>query len=1421
MFIKKPKGILFIKNAITTLFTVLVAFLSQAAGQLDPSVTETRGLIERYELDLGNLKRFYKVSFSETSLNRIDKHHEEYQEKLAAIDFERLNQASKIDYLLFKTHLHFERKDLKTERERIAEVRKLVPWIGEFINLIEERQSVEPVDAGKLASYLFALNQSISKKKKQWQTTGADNIDKIIANRSASLLDRLNSHLSEWYKFYDGYNPVFSWWVKKPYEKVKNNIQSSSDWLRKEVAGYKESEDAPLLGDPIGREALLDSLAREWIPYSPEELIKIAQMEMAWCLNERKKAAKEMGYGDDWKAAQDAVKSLHVGPGEQPQLIKKLAKEAEQFLDERDILTIPEIARETWRMNMMSAARQKFTPYFTGGEVISVSYPTDEMDHNHKLMSMRGNNVHFSKATVHHELIPGHHLQGYMARRYNPHRDLFKTPFFVEGWALYWEMLLWDQGFADSPEDKIGMLFWRSHRCARIIFSLSFHLGLMSPEECIDFLVENVGHERRNATAEVRRSIQGGYSPLYQAAYMLGGLQLKQLSERLVGGEGWTWKKFHDAVLIENSIPMEFVKASLEGSSLKPDSKTEWKFYPGLDSKRAGQKLNNKNESEQIQNPRAWRDQLKANWYDNHSKFWYRLQTGRESYQFVNVTPESGERKPAFDHSAVAKMISEATGKTYTAKRLPITELEFINKGETIKLKGKDQSWILDTRKNELKRVEGRSLRGLTKYDSIVPSGGNGAESEISFVNQLKETVKLYWVDSDRNEVYYHDLAPGKIIAQHTFGNHVWAVKSLDGELLGVFTAQGQPAMAYIDDSKPKSRRSPRSSRSNAIRTEDQVKGIPSPDKQWIAFVKDHNLYVRSTKNNAVIQLTDYATEDDSFGQNGQREKFMSMRYEFKGYPDYLPKATWSPNSKYLVAHSTTKVPEHLVHMVQSSPRNQTQPKLHTIPYFKPGDPIPSETPHLFKIETGEEISVSKELFPSQWRLGRIEWSKDSKEFLFPYNQRGHQVMRIIAVETGTGKTRAVVDENCETFFDYAYKYYWNWLKESDEAIWMSESDGWNHLYLIDVKNGKVKNQITKGEYVVRRVVEVNSDNRTIMFTAGGYTDGEDPYHLHYFRVNFDGSGLTQLTKGDGTHSIEISPDKKYFIDKYSRVDMAAVHELRDLQTGELVCHLETGDVSEFEVTHIPLPQRFVAKGRDGKTDIYGIIHWPRKINRDKQYPVIESIYAGPHSAHVPKSFRNSYRQRQLVDMGFIVVQIDGMGTSHRSKAFHDVCWKNIVDAGFPDRIAWIKSAAQKYPFLDISKVGIYGGSAGGQNTLAALLTFPDFYKVGVADCGCHDNRMDKIWWNELWMSYPIEKHYEDQSNVTLAKNLEGDLLLLLGEMDKNVDPASTMQVVNALINSDKEFDMLVMPNVGHGAAGTRYGWNKLKSFFKEKILDL
>ena len=403
-------------------------------------------------------------------------------------------------------------------------------------------------------------------------------MSRIVALRAVTALAERTRLLEDWYEHYAGYDPVFTWWNEDPYARAKAALDGYATFLRETVIGYRAGEDEPIVGDPIGAEGLAADLRHEMIPYTPEELIAIAEREYAWCEARMIEASRELGYGDDWRAALEYVKTLHRDPGDQPQMIRELADEALAFVTERDLVTVPPLADEIWRIEMMSPERQKVSPFFLGGEVIQVSFPTDGMEHEYKLMSMRGNNEHFSRATVHHELIPGHHLQGFMTSRFNSHRGAFSTPFWGEGWALYWEMLLWDLGFPSTPEDRIGMLFWRMHRTARIIFSLSFHLERMTPQEAIDFLVERVGHERANAEAEVRRSFNGSYSPLYQVAYMIGGLQFRALHEQLVQSGEMTDRAFHDAILKGGRMPVEMVRARLLGEAPRKDFESEWRF---------------------------------------------------------------------------------------------------------------------------------------------------------------------------------------------------------------------------------------------------------------------------------------------------------------------------------------------------------------------------------------------------------------------------------------------------------------------------------------------------------------------------------------------------------------------------------------------------------------------------------------------------------------------------------------------------------------------------------------------------------------------------------------------------------------------------------------------------------------------------
>ncbi|MCI0379415.1 MAG: S9 family peptidase [Gemmataceae bacterium] len=568
-----------------------------------------------------------------------------------------------------------------------------------------------------------------------------------------------------------------------------------------------------------------------------------------------------------------------------------------------------------------------------------------------------------------------------------------------------------------------------------------------------------------------------------------------------------------------------------------------------------------------------------------------------------------------------------------------------------------------------------------------------------------------------------------------------------------------------------------------------------SPDGKWTALLKDNNVYLKD-KDGVETQLTQNGVAGDAYGN-----------------------LSWSPDSKTLLAYRTIPGDRKEVYMIESSPKDQLPAKLHTRVYPRPGDKFDMHEMWLIDVETKKPIQVETERIDAFKGTPRPRWRKDGSRFTFEKTDRGHQRFRIIEVDARTGKTRDIYDEKAETFVDsYSYKYL-QYLDDTDEILLTSERDGWKHLYVIDAGQGKIKYRVTKGEYVIRGVDRVDEKNRQIWFRASGKNAGQDPYFIHYYRVDFDGSDLVALTEGNGTHTIEYSPDRKYLIDTYSRVDMPPVHELRRVSDGTLVCELDKADVTALADTGWRVPEVFVAKGRDGKTDIWGIVCRPQNFDESKKYPVIEYIYAGPQGSFVPKSF-SAYRQMAaLAELGFIVVQCDGMGTANRSRAFHDVCWKNLADAGFPDRILWIKALAKNYSYVDISRVGNYGTSAGGQNSTGALLFHPEFYKVAVSSCGCHDNRLDKWNWNEQWMGL-AGAHYEKQSNVTNAHKLQGKLLLIVGELDTNVPFESTLRVADALIKARKDFDLIFVPGMGHSNGGA-YGDRRQKDFFVRHLLGV
>ncbi|MGB6975640.1 MAG: DPP IV N-terminal domain-containing protein [Terracidiphilus sp.] len=575
---------------------------------------------------------------------------------------------------------------------------------------------------------------------------------------------------------------------------------------------------------------------------------------------------------------------------------------------------------------------------------------------------------------------------------------------------------------------------------------------------------------------------------------------------------------------------------------------------------------------------------------------------------------------------------------------------------------------------------------------------------------------------------------------------------------------------------------------------------LASPDGKWLAYILNYNLMVRSADGKQHLTLS----ED---GSEGNYYAFSTL--------------VWSPDSAHLVAYRIRPGYHRVIHYVESSPKDQLQPETSTMVYPKPGDVLALPQPVLFDVVAHKEISISNTLFPNPFDLSNAAWWKDSRGFTFEYNQRGHQVYRVIEVNAHTGAARTLIDEQSKTFVNYERlrlnqydtgKIYRHDVNDGKEIVWASERDGWEQLYLFNGHTGALENKITSGRWVVRAVNHVEDKKRQIWFEASGMNAGEDPYFVHAYRINFDGTGLTPLTPAPANHHVVFSSDGKYYVDTWSRIDLAPTMALYRTSDNKLLAVVEHADISELLAAGWHPPMVFHTKGRDGATDIWGVIYKPAHFDSHKKYRVIEDIYAGPQGSFVPKSFTT--RIEPLTQLGFVVAQMDGMGTNNRSRAFHDVTWKNLKDAGFPDRILWHKAAAAHFPWYDISRgVGIFGTSSGGQSSMGALLFDPDFYAVAVSNSGCHDNRMDKIWWNEQWMGWPIGPQYSASSNVDNAWRLRGKLLLIFGEMDHNVDPSSTLQVVDRLIRAHKTFDLLEVPGADHGTRGPYADYTLRKTF--------
>ena len=793
---------------------------------------------------------------------------------------------------------------------------------------------------------------------------------------------------------------------------------------------------------------------------------------------------------------------------------------------------------------------------------------------------------------------------------------------------------------------------------------------------------------------------------------------------------------------------------------------------------------------------KVFRQRVQAHWIPDAPRFWYSIETGPRQLEYWLVNAEIGERRPLFDRNRLSSRLRSEDATT--PETLKLQQLQF--DGQLIHFKSGEKHWAydpsLDQLTPEVVTVSTKALKPLE--DGPQRSRRSGESTEVTFVNQTSQDVELYWLDEQGDRHSYGRVRAGAERVQHSYLGHVWLITDRVGTALGVWEVNADESRAVIAEApKPSPDVHPPAPKP----TPAPIPGR-SPDGQWQATMVDRHVEIRPAGDGGSLAFQ---------GGNCASNEI------------YAPAFSWSPDSTRVVARRIRPVAEHRVHFVEAAPRDQLQPKLHSHLYFKPGDPLPKPQLVLINVTNKTEHLIDDALYPNPFTEDgdlEVNWWPDGRAFRFSYNQRGHQIYRLLSVDGHTGGVRVVVEESAKTYVDWTAKTWRQWLDASAELLWMSERDGWCHLYLYDSATGQLKNPVTRGEWVVRKVENVDEARRQIWFYAGGIRPAQDPYQLHFCRVNFDGSGLTILTEGDGQHQVEFSPDRRWFVDTWSRVDQPPVSELRRSLDGGLVCELERADISALLATGWTLPERFSAKARDGKTDIHGIIIRPTNLEKNRQYPVLEEVYAGPQAAYVPKDFSRLLRAHAFAELGFIVVQVDGLGTSQRSKAIQDYCYKNLADAGFVDRIGWIRAAAASRPWMDLSRVGIYGGSAGGQNAMRALLDHADFYSAAVADCGCHDNRMDKIWWNEQWLGWPVDDSYVRSSNVADAHKLRGHLMLIVGEVDTNVDPASTLQVVHALEKADKDFELLIMTGSNHGAGETPYASRRRQDFFVRHLLN-
>lgn len=785
----------------------------------------------------------------------------------------------------------------------------------------------------------------------------------------------------------------------------------------------------------------------------------------------------------------------------------------------------------------------------------------------------------------------------------------------------------------------------------------------------------------------------------------------------------------------------------------------------------------------------------------SNTSFWYRRWLAVDKYRFMLLNCETGHHQQAFDHEALVSNFKFQTDLDLDAERLPLQWIHVEADGSCVRFQLQNRTWSFSDDEHLAECSSEYSPEdSCIDFDSSRPSPKSPTSAKVTLTNLTGGFIDYYWVDYNGNSDRRRGrVRPGESVPLTSMRYHRWRLAQSSSKV-PVFLELKQPHGIYTIENSHDGLAV--SWQKDPFEAAGSLRGNYSPETKqkpkYEAFLRQNNVWARS--------------------QDGTERQASYDGYDDDRYRLVYP----APDGQFAVAMQCRRGCQVPFQLKDSIPKDQLRPKIINSPsdggHPRAGDLMDVDKPRLFNLATAEEVPVCDSLFRNPFSIENVGWSECGKTYRFIFNERGHRHLRLLEVSL-EGRVRILVEDSSDTVIDYNQKLYYKLLPSTNDIIWASERDGWNHLYTFSLEDGTLKNQVTQGDWLVRSVEYVDAINKQIWFTAYGMISGQDPYYAQLACVNFDGSNCRLLTREDGTHAWLWSPDRRFLIDSWSRVDLLPRNAVIEVATGKTVTSFQRQELPSELRAKCHLPERFAAKGRDGSTDIYGIIIRPCDFDERKLYPIIEMIYAGPFQFSTPKRFGSHARFREVANLGFVVVVVDGMGTTWRSKAFLDKSYKNLKDAGLPDRILWIRAAAKTRPWMDVSRVGVQGSSNGGQNAAAAVLHHGDFYRAAYAESGTHDIRMGNVKWSEMYMGWPVDESYIDNSNLAHAGKLSGALMLVTGELDEVVDPATTMQFAHALITADKDFDLVCLPGVGHSCGS---GWldRKKAQFFKRHLGD-